>query len=337
MVSKMHFIAHLCSLVYFINIINAQGRLDNHLQDNRNGRGISYNHCSSGKICVHGLCNESRNRCVCYFGWTGELCDQLLRKRQQFSPRKEIQNDQYKKTNNEIHTRKRKPAFPDRYVIDLLMVFFPNLKSYFERILHIGTSNKAATNTVKISSVATSKFVQDLDQTKVTRQRLRPVPSYRPHRRVVRPVGNLQDFAQIMADRPDLDLTGSISDALSTSDEDQDSDNVCSDNYQTRPLSERMCTPGLVCTYGSCSSEHKGTYIAFECSCDKGAKGLLCDEKCCLECGANGRCERLPDGHQFCRCRRGYYGNTCEHSQSDSLVPSSDVVLNAVYSLNNRK
>ena len=94
---------------------------------------------------------------------------------------------------------------------------------------------------------------------------------------------------------------------------------ACSDRYKRKPLGERSCSTGLECKYGRCSSVNYGSYIAFECKCDRGAKGLLCEQKCCKKCGKNGRCDFYPDSTPFCFCKRGYYGNKCEFSFSKML------------------
>jgi hypothetical protein len=204
---------------------------------------------------------------------------------------------------------------PDRYVIDLLMAFFPKLKGYFKRILDLGAVNKQTTNTFFISPVANSKFAMDVKAKTAARQ------------------------TTTTTELPDIETTSVFSDVIPTSEEVQEEseNDVCSDNYKKRPLSERMCTPGLVCTYGSCSSDHKGSYIAFDCSCDKGASGLLCENKCCLDCGNHGHCAIFADGKPYCRCRKGYFGDSCEHFESEVRLanphfPLSSKIYNTVYS-----
>lgn len=94
---------------------------------------------------------------------------------------------------------------------------------------------------------------------------------------------------------------------------------ACSDRYKYKPLDQRTCSTGLECEFGTCSSINYGSYIAFECKCDRGAQGLLCEKKCCKNCGKNGRCDFYPDGTPFCFCKRGFYGNKCEFSFSKML------------------
>lgn len=112
---------------------------------------------------------------------------------------------------------------------------------------------------------------------------------------------------------PTIEVLGIMDEVI----EEADTDDACKANYKLRPLAERMCAPGLVCKYGACSRDHRGSYIAFECACDPGAKGLMCDTKCCLDCGGNGRCSIYYDGSEQCDCRRGYYGPQCERSESE--------------------
>ena len=105
-------------------------------------------------------------------------------------------------------------------------------------------------------------------------------------------------------------------DTASTKD---DNRNVCGASYELRTLEERSCIHGLLCRFGTCSSDHKGSYIAYKCHCDKGAIGIFCDHKCCLECGEHGRCELFVNGTQFCNCMLGYSGKQCqlEHGKSE--------------------
>lgn len=94
---------------------------------------------------------------------------------------------------------------------------------------------------------------------------------------------------------------------------------ACSNRYKYKAIEIRSCSTGLECEYGRCSSKFYGSYVAFECTCDKGARGLLCEQKCCLDCGSNGQCDFYPDGTPFCFCRRGYYGTRCEFTFTKML------------------
>lgn len=310
---------YFVTLVQFAALIlstNAQAISQNQIQDKIKVVNISYNRCSTNKMCVHGVCNERMGTCACYYGWRGEVCNRLVRNNRLFSPRKVIQSEPYKVSHNVI-TRRRRLMTPDSYVLNLLMAFFPKLRSYFKRILDIGVANKQTTNTFYTSPVATSNFAMRLKEKTLASTR-------KPLQRTRKPSTDKPEI--ITTESPEIEMTTIISETKQSSEEvleePETIDNgVCSDSYKTRPLSERMCTPGLVCNYGVCSSEHKGTYIAFDCSCDKGASGLLCENKCCLYCGSNGRCRLFPDGKQFCQCRRGYFGDNCEQSETHLSNP----------------
>ncbi|XP_045160174.2 uncharacterized protein LOC123525300 [Mercenaria mercenaria] len=292
------YVIYFVIISHFLNVYiytRAQHIAHNAIQDKASVINISYNKCSATKMCVHGICNEKLGTCVCYYGWRGDVCDRLVRNNHLFRPRKITRNEPYKTRHNVVTTRHRRLMNPDRYVIDLLMAFFPKLKGYFQRILELGAVSKQTINTFYISPVATSKFAMEVKAKTHARKRT------------------------TTTELPEIDTASAISEIKSTSEEviEELESGVCSDSYKISPLSERMCTPGLVCKYGTCSSEHKGTYIAFDCSCDKGASGLLCEHKCCLDCGNNGRCDIFADGKPYCRCRRGYSGDNCERSESE--------------------
>lgn len=141
-------------------------------------------------------------------------------------------------------------------------------------------------------------------EVKLVKNAIKDTPAFRK-------AGTLQSSAPI-----DLDIQAKDLKTLMTELEESD---ACSDKYKYRPREERHCVTGLECKYGKCSSMNYGSYIAFECKCDRGAKGLLCEQKCCLNCGTNGRCDFKPDGTPFCFCRRGFYGYRCEFSFSKML------------------
>lgn len=98
--------------------------------------------------------------------------------------------------------------------------------------------------------------------------------------------------------------------------ENDDVNDVCRNDYQAHPVEERTCTAGLMCKFGTCITDHKGTYIAYSCDCDKGALGIFCEHKCCLDCGENGSCQRYNNGTQFCNCKMGYNGGSCQYKQT---------------------
>lgn len=298
--NMLKFYAIYFATLTYVAITAVQGISQNEIQEKAKILNISYNKCASGKLCVHGLCNKKMGSCVCYYGWRGELCDRLARNSNLFRPQKVVaRNEPFKIENKIVTPTQRKLMNPDRYVINLLMAFFPKLRGYFKRILDIGAVNKEKTNTFYISPVATSKFAMKVKEQSLAQRR-----------------------TTTTTESPDPDISNKVIDIIPTSEEIHEEpesiDNgVCSDSYKTRPLQERKCASGLVCEYGTCSSEHKGTYISFDCSCDAGASGMLCEHKCCLDCGSNGRCAIFADGKEYCRCRKGYFGGKCEQSEPE--------------------
>ncbi|XP_060577096.1 uncharacterized protein LOC132734378 isoform X2 [Ruditapes philippinarum] len=97
--------------------------------------------------------------------------------------------------------------------------------------------------------------------------------------------------------------------------------NVCDEDYIERSKEERTCehVKGIECVYGVCNETliDYGTWTGYNttCSCDYGARGLFCENKCCLHCGENGKCDLRPDGDnltEHCNCRRRYTGFFCE-------------------------
>ena len=91
---------------------------------------------------------------------------------------------------------------------------------------------------------------------------------------------------------------------------------VCDNNYIPRTLTERTCTLGLLCRFGTCTVDHQDTYIAYTCHCDKGAVGIFCEHKCCLDCGTHGSCHLFHNGTQFCNCHMGYHDKRCQEKQT---------------------
>ncbi|KAH3867706.1 uncharacterized protein LOC127867596 [Dreissena polymorpha] len=94
--------------------------------------------------------------------------------------------------------------------------------------------------------------------------------------------------------------------------------NACS--AQT-PMKERQCGPH-VCVFGTCKQEvvNHGTWQGTKivCECDIGARGLDCSERCCLDCGENGRCNLLKNT-EVCDCRSRYVGERCETRLPDPV------------------
>ncbi|KAL4235660.1 hypothetical protein ACF0H5_004055 [Mactra antiquata] len=387
-------VIYLCSTICLVNTRQTHQNQIGSNKDNKNNK-ISYNRCTSDKVCVHGICSVRTHRCVCYQGWTGDVCDKL-NKGHVFSPSLYSNQMRSKMTRKTKVTTEKEPIIPtmaDRYVAELLTSFFPKLRDYFQSIF---TKNALKTPTAKLSSmsklsvrtvnepvtmpknsaVSTVKDITSANRmdtfsgnnlekgkdatygipvtrTKSGRRQVKPNHiDYSTNNVIVsesrvmpsqsgpqKPVGrtrprsfNPVDINLLTSNELSLDInmpSGSVStldvhparehvvSLEEASEESETSDDVCKDNYKTRPLSERMCISGLVCKYGKCSSDNKGSYIAFECACDQGAMGMLCDTKCCLDCGGNGRCDIYYDGSEYCKCRRGYYGPLCEHSDSE--------------------
>lgn len=83
--------------------------------------------------------------------------------------------------------------------------------------------------------------------------------------------------------------------------------NVCHDEYQTRDKKERECSSGFTCQYGVCKD--KGGEQ--RCQCDPGASGVLCDIKCCRDCGQLGVCVIDKDLTEICTCHNNYTGINC--------------------------
>ena len=99
---------------------------------------------------------------------------------------------------------------------------------------------------------------------------------------------------------------------VQTTEEDSSDHDVCSTSYKPHKLKDRNCIAGLACQYGTCSKQDQGSSLTFTCQCDKGASGLFCDSKCCLNCGKQGRCEVFSNGTEFCNCKLGFTGQFCD-------------------------
>ncbi|KAK3089462.1 hypothetical protein FSP39_003803 [Pinctada imbricata] len=100
---------------------------------------------------------------------------------------------------------------------------------------------------------------------------------------------------------------------------------ACDANYTMRPLEERKCLP-LTCKFGQCKKTKVNITVQGQvnvttniaCVCDDNVDGILCQNKCCLECGENGRCELDEDSEPFCNCRTNrFYGEFCNLTRTD--------------------
>lgn len=86
--------------------------------------------------------------------------------------------------------------------------------------------------------------------------------------------------------------------------------NACDTVYQPPPLSLRDCGYGHTCVNGICAN---GTDGGLYCECVPGARGRLCGEVCCLNCGIHGACGIHPQtGNEVCLCKTGYTGKLCD-------------------------
>ena len=90
--------------------------------------------------------------------------------------------------------------------------------------------------------------------------------------------------------------------------------NPCYDNFTRRPESERACVHGM-CEYGRCVVE-----LSFNCRCDKGADGIFCQYRCCLDCGPHGTCKNSSSLGAYCNCHTNYTGDKCETMKTSNLT-----------------
>ncbi|KAL4221383.1 hypothetical protein ACF0H5_019641 [Mactra antiquata] len=97
--------------------------------------------------------------------------------------------------------------------------------------------------------------------------------------------------------------------------------NICSENFIKRPVKDRNCDllHHKTCIYGKCEQTEvdHGSWKGYitSCKCDPGARGTFCENKCCLDCGINGKCDVIIDGDnvtEHCNCRQRYTGLFCE-------------------------
>ncbi|KAL3861770.1 hypothetical protein ACJMK2_007791 [Sinanodonta woodiana] len=92
--------------------------------------------------------------------------------------------------------------------------------------------------------------------------------------------------------------------------------NVCTEHPLLRTLSERRCADNMICRYGTCKKTPIKNALIYDCVCDIGARGLLCEYKCCKHCGDHGEClnDANAEGNytQYCDCHGRYIGEKCD-------------------------
>ena len=90
--------------------------------------------------------------------------------------------------------------------------------------------------------------------------------------------------------------------------------NICKESAPERSESERACSRTFRCKYGVCEKsleENDGwTGYKYDCRCDVGAVGLMCEHRCCLNCD-HGTCV-VHNGTEYCSCEQQYKGMRCE-------------------------
>ena len=90
--------------------------------------------------------------------------------------------------------------------------------------------------------------------------------------------------------------------------------NVCRESALERTESERTCSRNFVCQYGVCEKTMEETNgwmgWKYDCVCDLGSVGLMCEHRCCLNCGAHGTCA-VHNGTEYCSCEHQYKGLSC--------------------------
>ena len=90
--------------------------------------------------------------------------------------------------------------------------------------------------------------------------------------------------------------------------------NICKDSSLERTETERACSRTFTCKYGVCEKsleENDGwTGYKYDCRCDVGAVGLMCEHRCCLDC-EHGTCA-VHNGTEYCSCEQQYKGSRCE-------------------------
>ena len=90
--------------------------------------------------------------------------------------------------------------------------------------------------------------------------------------------------------------------------------NVCGDTAYERTVEERTCSRTFVCQYGVCEKtlEETNGWMGwkYDCLCDLGSVGLLCEHRCCLDCGEHGTCD-VHNNTKYCSCQHHYKGDNC--------------------------
>ena len=106
--------------------------------------------------------------------------------------------------------------------------------------------------------------------------------------------------------------TSSVATIMTTSDPRY---NICKEDSLERTDNERSCSRTFKCKYGVCEKtleDNNGwTGWRYDCICDIGAVGLMCENKCCLNCGAHGICA-VHNGTEYCSCEHQYKGLKCD-------------------------
>lgn len=98
----------------------------------------------------------------------------------------------------------------------------------------------------------------------------------------------------------------------------QSTDDVCSEEYTLRPLSERQCLGSLTCKYGLCveAAAESPARVTFSCECDQHASGEQCEDRCCRDCGEFGECV-VSEGRELCQCQHEVMGKFCNETTAD--------------------
>ncbi|BFY99306.1 hypothetical protein BsWGS_02346 [Bradybaena similaris] len=92
------------------------------------------------------------------------------------------------------------------------------------------------------------------------------------------------------------------------------------------PLSQRLCSRGFVCAYGSCSRPDPG---GVACICDARFAGKHCQVPCPLVCAANQHCQfNSANQTPGCHCNHGYSGPNCtEEASGATSEPLSTLTI----------
>ena len=112
-------------------------------------------------------------------------------------------------------------------------------------------------------------------------------------------------------DEPGNEISSSLTTDMTTTDPKY---NICKNSALERTEIERACSRTFTCKYGVCEKsleENDGwTGYKYDCRCDVGAVGLMCEHRCCLDCD-HGTCA-VHNGTEYCSCEQQYKGARCE-------------------------